>query len=352
MRRMSDKRKKWYEAGGPENDVVISSRVRLARNMKKYPFSARLNAEQAGAMIQEVSALTESLQEPEGPSYLFCRFHTLAEWERAALVERHAVSPILAGKKQVTGVILAEDESVGIMVNEEDHIRIQAISGGMNIKEVWEQANRIDDILDGALSFAYDKQYGYLTSCPTNVGTGMRASYMMFLPALTHAGKIRQLSEEMAAYGITMRGIYGEGTSGQGGIYQISNQRTLGNSEQEIMDNLDNIVHQVIRQERRRREMMLEQKYEELEDQVHRSYGVLRYATKITSADAVTLLGQLKLGQDLGLIQMEEGFQFYDCVIGVQRANIQVQIGRNCGNLQRDRYRAEYLRTGLPKLIR
>lgn len=349
---MSDKRKKWYETGGPEDDVVISSRVRLARNLKKYPFSARLTAEQAGALLQDVSAMTERLREENGPEYLFCRFHTLAEWERTALVERHAVSPILAGKKQVTGVILAEDESVGIMVNEEDHLRIQAISGGMNIKEVWERANRIDDILDEGLSFAYDKQYGYLTSCPTNVGTGMRASYMVFLPALTHAGKIRQLSEEMAAYGITMRGIYGEGTGSQGGIYQISNQRTLGNSEQEIMDNLNNIVYQVIRQERRRREMMLEQNSDELEDKVHRSYGILQYATKISSADAVTLLGQLKLGQDLGLIRMEEGFRFYDCIIGVQRANIQVQIGRNCGNLQRDRYRAEYLRSGLPKLIR
>lgn len=348
---MSTEQLKWYEEQGEEGDVVISSRVRLARNLTKYPFSARLGHAQAAALVQEVGNYAENLEQMEGQKkYFFCHFQTLTETERLAFVERHVVSPAFAGKKQPTGLILSEDESSGIMINEEDHIRIQAISGGMNMKKVWEQANRIDTWMDEKLSFAYDKQYGYLTSCPTNVGTGLRASYMMFLPALTSAGKIQQLSEEMAGYGITMRGIYGEGTSALGDIYQISNQRTLGNSEQEIIDNLNHIVYQVIRQERKRRELMISKHYDEIEDQVYRSYGVLRYATKLTSTDAVTLLGQLKLGVDAGMIHLKEAFPFYSMIIAVQRANIQMRVERDCGTLRRDKYRAEYIHDVLPEL--
>ncbi len=353
---MSEKQVKWYEVKGEESDVVISCRVRLARNLKKYPFSVKLQPEQAIKLVEEIGVCAKLLQEQmpagseEEKEYLFCPFQALTEVDKQALVERHVVSPAFAGKKQATGLILSEDESLGVMINEEDHIRIQAISGGMNMAEVWERANRADDILDQALSFAYDRQYGYLTSCPTNVGTGLRASYMMFLPALTSANRIAQLAEEMSAYGIVLRGIYGEGSSAIGDIYQVSNQRTLGNSEQEIMENLNHVVRQVIRQERRRREFMLEKHYDELEDQVHRSYGVLKYATKIPSSDAITLLGQLKLGVDSGLIRMKEEFPFYQLVIAVQRANIQMQIGRGCGNLQRDKYRAEYIRQNLPEL--
>lgn len=343
---------KWYGKNGKGGDVVISSRVRLARNLNRYPFSTKLSGAQALRLLEEAGGCAERLGQELATPYYYCRFDTLSEVNKLAMVERHIVSPAFAVKKQADGLILSEDESAGIMINEEDHIRIQAISAGMAMGEVWERASRIDDITDEKLHYAYDKQYGYKTSCPTNVGTGMRASYMMFLPALTSTGRIPELSEEMAGYGITMRGIYGEGTQAVGAVYQVSNQRTLGYPEQEIIDNLDHIVHQVIRQERKRREMLLEKHFDELEDQVHRSYGVLKYATKISSSDAMTLLGQLKLGIDLGLIHMEEDFAYYRFVIAIQRANLQLALGKSCGNVQRDKYRAEFLRENLPEIVR
>ncbi len=348
---MSEQKLKWYEENGKESDVVISSRVRLARNVRKYPFPPRMTAEQERELLKQAEACTAVLDKEFPEHYMYCSFNRLTEYEKTAMVERHIVSPAFAGKEAETGIILSEDESAGIMINEEDHIRIQAISCGMNMSEVWEKANRIDDLTDAKLEYAYDRKYGYLTSCLTNVGTGLRASYMMFLPALTHTDNINRISEELAGYGIALRGIYGEGTQALGDIYQISNQRTLGSSEQEIIDGLDYIVDQVIKQERIARDALYSRHFDELEDQICRSYGVLKYARMLSSTDAVTLLGQIKLGLELGIIKMKDAFPFYKLVMNVQRANLQMAIGQNLGNAGRDRYRADYIRSNLSELL-
>ncbi|WFR56201.1 protein arginine kinase [Anaerocolumna sp. AGMB13025] len=342
---------KWYKEAGQNNDVVISSRVRLARNLKEYPFSAKLTNKQAAELVEKAKAAAQLIESHADRKFYSCSADVLGDTEKTALVERHIISPLLVAKEQSTGLILSEDESISIMVNEEDHFRIQSITGGMNIGAAFLEANKIDDIAGDIFEFAFHEKYGYLTSCPTNVGTGMRASYMMFLPALTVAGKIIKLAEELGQYGIALRGTYGEASKSVGSLYQISNQKTLGSTEKEIMDALDRIVEQVMKQERRQREYILTNNYDEFEDKVHRSYGVLKYATQLSSSDAMTLLAQLKLGTDMNLIHLGEGYNIHELMMEIQPGNLQCQLDKNVGSIQRDKYRADYIRKKLPEPI-
>ncbi|WMJ89629.1 protein arginine kinase [Anaerocolumna sp. MB42-C2] len=342
---------KWYKEAGQNNDVVISSRVRLARNLKDYSFSAKLSEKQASELVEKVKAATPLIEGQASMKFYSCSADVLGDTEKTAMVERHIISPLLVAKEQSTGLILSSDESISIMINEEDHIRIQSITGGMNIEEAFQAANKIDDITNEIFDFAFHEKYGYLTSCPTNVGTGLRASYMMFLPALTAAGKIIKLAEELGQYGIALRGTYGEASKSVGSLYQISNQKTLGSTEKEIMDSLDRIVWQVMKQERRQREYILTNNYDEFEDKVHRSYGVLKYAKQLSSADAMALLAQLKLGIDMNLIHLKENYNVHELMMEIQPGNLQCQLDKNVGSVQRDKYRADYIRKKLPEPV-
>ncbi|MSS62568.1 protein arginine kinase [Velocimicrobium porci] len=341
---------KWFEEKGNFSDVVISSRVRLARNLREYPFSTRMSAEGAASLVNEVMGQLSGLTDSDGVFY-FCNLSKLSKAERIAMMERHVLSPQIVNKKQETGLIVSKNESLSIMVNEEDHLRIQGMAGGMHIEKAFQLANEIDDIASSKMEFAFDEKYGYLTTCPTNVGTGLRASYMVFLPALSAAGKLKLLSEELNKYGITLRGMYGEGSEGTVNIYQISNQKTLGNKEQEIIDNLNNIVLQVIRQERKRREYVLMNNYDIIEDQIYRSYGVLKYARQINTKDAMTLLSQIKFGFDTGILKSQnKEDNIFRLMMEIQPYNLLQREGKMLGNIQRDKIRAEYIRTMLPIL--
>lgn len=342
---------KWYEQMAPDTDVVISSRIRLARNLENYPFSSKITEEQAIALVNDVKGINNLLTEQDTRKFYSCNISTLSDIDKSAMVERHIVSPMLAEKEQTTGLILSEDETISVMINEEDHVRIQAIIGGMNLEQAYKEADLIDDIAYKKLHFAYDEKYGYLTACPTNAGTGMRASCMVFLPALSAARMIPKLIEEVGKYGVTIRGTYGEGTKSLGSIYQISNQKTMGNSESEIIENLKRIVFQVVKQERKRREYMLSVGAEELEDQVYRSYGVLKYARQISSDDAMALLSQLKFGADCGLVKFDREFNVHKLMMGVQPGSLQWILGKNVGSVTRDQSRAEYIRKELPIII-
>jgi len=342
--------RKWYEQIASDSDVVISSRVRLARNLETYPFSSKLEEEQAISLVNEAKGITNALFEKDNRKFYSCNISSLSEIDKIAMVERHIISPLLAEKEQTTGLILSDDETVSIMLNEEDHVRIQAIVGGMNLEQAYREADRIDDIAYEKLHFAYDEKFGYLTACPTNAGTGLRASCMMFLPALSSARMIQKLIEEVGKYGVTVRCIYGEGTKSLGSIYQISNQKTMGISESEIIENLKRIVLQVVKQERKRREYMLSVNADEIEDQVYRSYGVLKYARQISSDDAMTLLSQIKFGADCGLIKFDREFNIHRLMMGVQPGSLQWTLGKNVGSLTRDQARSEYIRKELPSI--
>lgn len=342
---------KWYEQKAPDGDVVISSRVRLARNLANYPFSLKISNDQAEKMVEEVKETTEDLNQGTGKKHYSCNLGTLSNIDKRAMVERHIISPNLVENQQVTGLILSEDETISIMINEEDHLRIQSIVGGMNLEAVYEVASRVDDIVSEKLDIAFDEKYGYLTSCPTNVGTGLRASCMVFLPALSSAGIIHRMFEELSKYGVTIRGIYGEGTKSLGSLYQISNQKTLGKTEREIIYSLNNVVNQIVKQERLKRQEIQDNNYDKIEDQVYRAYGILKYARQLTSSEAMSLLAQIKLAIDCDLIKFDKDVNIHKLMIGVQPGSLQWTIGKDVDDSQENYSRAEYLRKEIPRVI-
>ncbi len=344
---------KWYQkANNTDEDVVISSRIRLARNLRNYNFQERLADEDATRLVEEMCALKTELSGREGQKFISCSVNRQSETERTSMVEWHIISPQLCRKRQETGVILSDDESVSIMVNEEDHLRLQAVCSGFDMKNAWKIAGRIDDFFEQRVEYAYSEKYGYLTSCPTNVGTGLRASYMLFLPALTLGQMIDKLSDEVAKYGVVIRGMYGEGSKSRGFIYQVSNQKTLGCSETDIIVGLSRVVLQIVDQERRCRLKMLETDFEDIEDKVYRSYGVLKYSKLLTTQDAMTLLAQLKLGIDLKLIKCRSanGPFIHKLMMEIQPATMQKLAGRALGSDERKRYRADYLNRNVPEI--
>lgn len=238
---------RWFETNGKESDVVISSRVRLARNVKKYNFSLKLTENDAVKMIDELSEAINSLDIVK--DYSSYNFKTLDEYQKQAMKERHVISNFLLGQKQAAGFV-SKDEDISIMLNEEDHIRIQAYAPGMDMEKAFELADKVDDAIDSVTDYAFDEKYGYLTTCPSNVGTGMRASYMLHLPALAGNNRISGLASEVGRFGLVLRSVYGDGSKNYGDIYKLSNQITLGVSEKEIIDNLTHIANQIISQER------------------------------------------------------------------------------------------------------
>ncbi len=343
---------KWYDDNAKDNDVVISSRIRLARNLTNYPFSQKLSQAEASKLIDEVIKTLPMLQDKLSKNINGYTLSSVKENEKNAMVERHVVSPQLIKKKQSVGLLLSEDEKISIMINEEDHLRIQSITNGMSMDEAFIAANKVDDILSEKLNYAFHERYGYLTSCPTNLGTGIRASYMLFLPALALTNSITGIARELSKFGITLRGTYGEGTKTIGYLYQISNQKTLGRNEEEIIAGLNEIVEQVVTQERNQREYYIKKNFHEVEDWIYRSYGVLRYARQLTSSEALALLAQIKIGIDTNLIQLKEKCNVYELMVETQPGNLQYLANEEFGSSQEERYRAEYIRNNLPDLIK
>lgn len=340
---------KWYQERGNNSDVVVSTKVRLSRNLKKYAFSTRLTEAQEKQLVDEVSNVCTQNNMLDGDIWVY-RLHELSETSRLALAERRILSQAMAQKEHYSALIMREDESAGIIINEDDHVMIQAISAGMNVVDTYQRANRIDDILAETFEMAFDEKYGYLTTSPINLGTGLKVSYLLFLPALNAAGKINTLVTEVAKYGVNLRGLYGKGEQNYGDTFLISNQRTIGCSEQEILENLNTLVMQIVKQERMRREYVLTRNYNVIEDQVYRAYGVLKYAKQIDTKDAVTLLSRIVLGVDTGVIKLSEEENLFKMIIDVQSNVLQERLGKNVGTITRERLRAEYINQNIPEL--
>ena len=279
----------WYEVPGNDNDVVVSSRVRLARNLTEYPFEPRLGAEQAKAICDKAKAIYSD--------WTCTDFGTLSPAEKRSFAEKHLVSPDFAEKKQ-PGLLLSRN-SVHIMVLEEDHLRIQSIYPGLALEEAWHDAAEADRLLDENADVAYSETYGYLTHCPTNLGTGMRASVMLFLPAYAAAHGIQTLGAQLSKLGLTIRGMYGEGSAADGCLYQISNQITLGCTEEETIRKLETVVKQIVEKERQLRER---QDKEALADRAGRTLGILLYAGRMNSTELLQLYTTLRLGAAMKLL--------------------------------------------------
>lgn len=342
---------KWYENMDDTSDIFISSRIRFARNLKDFKFAPKLGQEAADELVNRVKEVLPKLKEIDNNKrYYGCDVNELSDIDRNAMVEKHIISPEFASKKQHTGLILSEDETVSIMINEEDHIRLQVIQSGMNLEDALKEANAIDDLMNETLGYAFDEKLGYLTTCPTNVGTGLRASYMVFLPALTTAKRMPQLIEEVSKYGIAIRGMYGENSKSMGGLYQISNLKSLGYSERELIENLNRIVAQIVQQEKQRRVYMLSTNYDEILDQVYRSYGILKYAKSMSSSEAMSLLADVKFGIDTGLIKPLDTANLFQLMMAIRPSSLQWKLSKNVGKVTRDRMRAEYIRNHLPEI--
>jgi Arginine kinase len=338
----------WMMGGGPDGDIVLSSRIRLARNLEGVPFPGRGNSEALAAVTAAGRRSVSDLGDADKHVYMFVEMDQLPPLERNVLVEKHIISPHHASDQGHRALIVRDDTAVSIMVNEEDHFRIQCLVSGLNLQDALALANRVDDVLEARNSFAYGERVGYLTACPTNVGTGLRASVMMHLPALVLSRQMNRIVTAATQLGLAVRGLYGEGTEAIGNIFQISNQLTLGHSEQEIIDNLQAIAKQVVEQERSARQVLADTSPAALGDRVWRAYGVLRYARTISGQEALRLLSEVRLGIDLKIITGVDAAVFNELLVSTRPNFLQKLAGRTeSDHGERDRMRAQFIRDKL-----
>lgn len=335
---------KWYLTGGAENDVVLSTRVRLARNLKEYPFPNRLDEKGKKEISSRVREAVFSLGGIREGDYQYIDMESLTPSQAISLAERHAVSPEFASERAGRALILNQDETVSLMICEEDHLRLQVVHAGLDLEGAYDTADKLDTALDGALGFAFDEELGYLTACPTNIGTGMRASVMLHLPALTRNGQMGRLSATVSKLGLTIRGAYGEGSSPLGDFYQLSNQVTLGISERAAIENLKAITVQVISQERTARDSMRGDL--EFEDRVWRAYGTLKNARILSGKEFINLISAVRLGASMGLLPAAVA-DVNGLLFSMQAATLNAAQGKELSPRERDILRAKSVREQL-----
>ena len=329
----------WYLQSGKDSDVVVSTRIRFARNIQDYRFNMKRK--------EEIENLLKKIKEevPEiGYELKYFRLKDMDNATQVSLVEKNLISPEFALKKQETGAILINnEENICIMINEEDHIRLQVFNCGLDLDGTYNLAKEIDQKIENIFNIAKSKKYGYLTSCPTNVGTGIRASVMVHLPGLTKTGNIRKILESINNFGMNIRGVYGEKSEVSGDMYQISNKVTLGLSEEKIVKNLKAITEKIVEQERLARKYLGKNKIE-LEDKVYRSYGILANSRKISYEEARKLLSDVKLGTDLGIITELTDSKIAKLYLYTKPANLEKYLGEELDKYDRDIKRAEVIK--------
>ncbi|WP_421382601.1 protein arginine kinase [Bacillus salacetis] len=336
----------WMSEDGPNSDIVLSTRIRLARNLKEYLFPTLFSSEEANKILGKVQGCIDEESGEHGNLELL-KMSEMQTLQKRVLMEKHLVSPNLTDDSSYGAVVLSEKEDISIMVNEEDHIRIQCLFPGLQLKEALKKADEIDDWLESKLDFAFHEKSGYLTSCPTNVGTGMRASVMMHLPALIITQQMNRIIPAINQLGLVVRGIYGEGSEALGNIFQISNQITLGKSEEDIVDDLTGVVKQIIAQEQSAREALVKTSNIQLEDRVFRSLGVLENCRVIESKEAAKCLSDVRLGIDLGYIQNISRNILNELMILTQPGFLQQYSGGPLRPDERDIRRAAFIRERL-----
>lgn len=330
----------WYLQSGKESDVVVSSRIRLARNIIEYPFETRCSKKENEEIVNKIKEVLPSI----GYGLKILKLKDMDDITKMSLVEKRLVSPdFVMNKNNIGAIAINEEENICIMINEEDHLRLQVFAPGFEIEELLKLMVEIDTKFGKALNYAYNDKYGYLTACPTNVGTGMRVSVMVHLPALTKTGNIQKVLHIINNFGMNIRGIYGEGSKAAGDMYQISNKQTLGVSEEEIINNMKIIVEKIIEQERLARKYLAKHSIE-LEDKVYRSFGIISNCKKISSEEAREILSDVKLGTDLGIIKELDDLKVKKLYLYTKPANLQKYLGEVNDNYERDIKRAEVIK--------
>ncbi|MFZ3580284.1 protein arginine kinase [Virgibacillus sp. DJP39] len=337
----------WMRCDGPDSDIVLSSRIRLARNFAyaAYPIIAENEELEKIREFFKKEYDHQSFQDYE--DFQFISMRDLSAIEKRVLVEKHLISPHLAKHSETAATLISKSEQVSVMINEEDHIRIQLYFPGFQLNKALEKAFEFDDWLEEKVNYAYDETRGYLTSCPTNVGTGMRASVMMHLPALTLTQQINRMIPAINQLGLVVRGIYGEGSEAEGNVFQISNQITLGKSEGDIVQDLQSVVQQLIEQERKARTRIMEESSTQLEDRIYRSYGVLEHSRIIESTEAAKCLSNVRLGIDLGMIKDVSKNILNELMVLTQPGFLQQYAKESLTPTERDVRRATLIRERL-----
>lgn len=335
----------WLRGEGPHHQIVISSRVRLARNLRNRPFPGWAKKADRTSILELVKPAVEKL--PEMQDSFSEPLHELSALDKQVLVERHLISREHAAKGVGSAVVMNRRQTLSIMLNEEDHLRMQSIRSGLQLKQAFKLVDKIDSALEEKLEFAYDQRLGYLTACPTNVGTGMRASAMLHLPGLVLSEMINQVVQAVSKIGLAVRGLYGEGTEAMGNLFQISNQTTLGEKEDEIISRLTKVIETIIDKEHDARQMLIQKKSNTLWDQIGRAYGVLTYAHAMSSKEALNLLSIIKLGVDLGAFPEDRRLPIDQLFIDTQPAHLQKGSDQKLNAEERDHLRAQIIRDRL-----
>ena len=335
----------WLKPGGPQGDIVLSTRVRLARNVASRPFLARMDPDNRQEFEQFLKDAVGKSADPD--AFAWFDLEGLSEMDRQCLVERHLISREHAAAEGPRGLAVSPDQHVAVMTNEEDHLRLQVYAAGLQLENAWSEADALDDRIEGQVSYAFSPTLGYLTACPTNVGTGMRASVMLHLPALVLTRQIEKVFNAVARMRLAVRGIYGEGTQAVGDMYQMSNQASLGRSEKDILDNLASVIPQIIEYEQQARQVLVGESPTALDDRLHRSWALLTHARTISSEETLTLLSAVRLGIHLGRIDGVEIGAVNELFLMTRRGHIQRIRGAELDESERDQARADYIRQRL-----
>lgn len=335
----------WLRGSGPESDIVISSRIRLARNLAEYPFIRKCSTQDRKVISNlvrtrvEANILSDSVE--------FLGIDRLSDLDRQFLMERQIISRELSDGEGARGVIVDRNERFSVMINEEDHLRIQVMQSGLDLHEAWDRINKIDDQIESVLTYAFHDPIGYLTACPTNLGTGLRVSVMVHLPALVITKQIEKVFRSLQKINIAVRGLFGEGSQFSGDFFQVSNQITLGKSEAELIEQVTTVVPTVIAYERKARDFLVNESQHELHDEVSRALGILRTAKKISSEETMHHLSKVRMGVNLGLVDGVTIPTVNKLFIHTQPAHLQKIRGQKLGTTDRNIERADYIQQHL-----
>ena len=337
----------WLAESNPDENIAISSRIRLARNLSGFMFPANSSEPEQNQVLSIVSSTIEKNKILNGS--IEFNINSLSETDKLFLLERHLISRNFCKGSNSSNLIINKTASCSLMVNEEDHIRLQVIQPGLSLHKTWTVVDNIDNHLSENISFAYNNTLGYLTSCPTNVGTGMRASVMLNLPGLTLAGYLNAVVRGVSKLGLAVRGLFGEGSECIGNFYQVSNQSTLGETERQIIQRLDNIIQQIINHEKNARLKVLETKQNFLQDYIGRAYGILCYSHILSNKEALNSLSILRMGVDLKMFTSLDNHTINKLFIAIQPAHLQKQSLKELSSIEKDILRAKIVREKLQK---
>jgi len=335
----------WLGGDGPRAELVLSTRIRLARNLQSVPFTHRARDEQLQGVLLNVAAAAQRRGGLEGAMLL--RMAELSAVERQMLVERHLVSHELSDGTRARGLVVAPDERLSLMINEEDHLRLQSMASGFQLAEAWALADAEDDALCESLDFAFSDEIGFLTACPTNAGTGLRASVLAHLPALVLLKEMPRVLKSVDQMGLSVRGLYGEHSQVMGNLFQISNQATLGRSERDSIESVDRVTRQIVEYEDRARERMMRDARVQIEDRIWRAYGTLRYCRRVETEEVINLCSAVRLGVALGLSGLCPLHVINELLVITQPAHLQHAAGEGLNGDERDMFRAQIVRERL-----